>query len=213
MRNDPFQVVRDFESELCNYTGAPKCVTTTSCTSALLLALLYAAHEYGTQTVVIPKRTYVGVGMSILNAGHKIAFNDEEWTGLYRLEPFDIWDSARFISGGMWNTLPKSDSVTFCCLSFHWSKNLSISQGGAILHNGGDRVDEFLRRARFDGRKEGVHPKDDTFDMVGHHCYLSPYVAAEGLTRLALLPAVNMQLPNSDYSDLSQAPIFQRHAG
>lgn len=36
---NPFQVVKDFERALCEYTGAPYAVTTTSCTMALLLAV------------------------------------------------------------------------------------------------------------------------------------------------------------------------------
>ena len=34
-----FQVVRDFEAALCEYTGAPYAVAVNSCTMALLLAV------------------------------------------------------------------------------------------------------------------------------------------------------------------------------
>jgi dTDP-4-amino-4,6-dideoxygalactose transaminase len=205
--SDPIKVVREFEEALCAYTGAKYAVTTTSCTSALLLALLWAKHCHGLQTVEIPRRTYVGVAMSIVNAGHKIAFRDEDWTGCYELRPLKIWDSARFFTKEMASDLDGDDSV---CCSFHWRKTLSISQGGAILHNDKD-ADEWLRRARFDGRREGVLPRDDTFDMIGHHCYMAPSTAAEGLTRLAILPDRNMPIANDDYPDLSKFPVFEEY--
>jgi dTDP-4-amino-4,6-dideoxygalactose transaminase len=94
------------------------------------------------------------------------------------------------------------------CLSFHWTKHLSIGQGGAILLDDPEAA-AWLRRARFDGRTEGVAPKDDVFDVIGWHAYMMPRDAAEGLTRLALLPRHNDDLPWSDYPDLSQAPVFQ----
>jgi dTDP-4-amino-4,6-dideoxygalactose transaminase len=199
---NPHQVTADFEKALCDFTGAPRCVVTTSCTMALLLALSWYRRCFNSCTVCIPRRTYVGVGMSILNAGHKIAFRDEDWSGEYRLEALDLYDSARRLTSGMW----RPGAVQ--CLSFHWTKHLSIGQGGALLLPDDPAMDDYLRRARFDGRRATLHPKDDTFDFVGYHAYMSPRDAAEGLTRLETLPKYNADLPNSDYSDLSLAPIF-----
>ena len=99
-------------------------------------------------------------------------------------------------------------SGQFQCISFHWGKTLGIQQGGAILHDNPE-ADAWLRRARFDGRSEGVAPKDDTFDMVGWHAYMSPETAAQGLMRLALLPKHNEDLPNDPYPDLSQFVAFR----
>lgn len=206
---NPHLITEGFEDALCAYTGAPRCVATTSCTMALLLALAWFKRQYGPIMFEIPKRTYVGVAMSIGNARHGIAFRDENWSGEYELRPLDfgwlapsLWDSARRLTSGMWRP------GAIQCLSFHWTKHLSIGQGGALLIPDDPEMDDWLRRARFDGRRNGVHPKDDTFDFVGYHAYMSPRDAAEGLTRLATLPKHNADLPNSDYSDLSLAPIF-----
>jgi hypothetical protein len=49
-------------------------------------------------------------------------------------------------------------------------------------------ADAWLRRARFDGRTEGVAPKDDTFEQLGWHCYMSADVAAALLLKLHSLP-------------------------
>jgi dTDP-4-amino-4,6-dideoxygalactose transaminase len=198
---NPHQVTADFERHLCDYTGAPMCVVTTSCTMALLLAMSWFKRQHGQQTIVLPARTYVGVGMSVLNAGHKIAFRHEMWQGEYRLDPLPLWDSAKRLTSGMYRPGQMQ------CLSFHWTKHLNISQGGAILLDDA-AADDYLRRARFDGRRAGVAPRDDTFDILGQHAYMSPSDAAEGITRLATLPKYNADLPMSDYSDLSRAPIF-----
>jgi len=223
MNIDAFKVVRDFEAALCEYTGAPYCVTTTSCTMALLLAVSYQLrHDWKVRANVvpkigIPKRTYVSVPMSIIHAGGRPVFRDEDWSGAYRLNPLTVYDSARRFRKGMysWSTswsdknenAPSLDHE-MVCLSFHWSKILGVQQGGAILHDD-PRADAWLRRARFDGRTEGVAPKDDHFDMLGWHAYMAPETAAAGLVRLALLPDIIPDLPNDDYPDLSQMEIFK----
>jgi dTDP-4-amino-4,6-dideoxygalactose transaminase len=191
-----FSVVKQLEDEVAKYTGAPYCVAVNSCTMALLLVCAYLKVK----EVSIPKLTYVGVPMSIIHAGGSVVFDDRDWEGSYSLNPYPIRDSARRFTSGMY-------AGGYECLSFHWSKILGIQQGGAIIHD--DPIaDQWLRRARFDGRTEGVPPKDDTF-ILGWHCYMSPEIAAEGLVRLSFLPQHNADLPRSDYPDLSLQPIFK----
>lgn len=227
---NPHQVTKDFERALCEYTGAPFAVAVNSCTMALLLAVRWAIRNEdgvgledpygpihpGRPYVEIPKRTYVSVPMSIIHAGAKPVFRDEEWVGAYQLEPLPVWDCARWFSSGMYRGVVHPESIDegieeegqMLCVSFHASKTLGDSQGGAILHNSPE-ADAWFRRARFDGRTEGVAPKDDTFDMLGHHCYLSPDVAARLLWKLSVLPKQNEPLPNDDYPDLSLHKAFQ----
>jgi dTDP-4-amino-4,6-dideoxygalactose transaminase len=204
---NPFDVVRSFERALCDYTGAKYAVTTTSCTMALLLACACMkqrlwADTHPFDTIIIPKRTYISVPMSIIHAGYIPAFRDEDWLGSYQLQPLPVWDCARLFTSGMF--VPN----TMQCVSFHWSKTLGIQQGGAILHDN-PYADEWLRRARFDGRREGVPPKADDFDLIGWHCYMAPETAAAGLMRIGLLPKHNPPLPNDDYPDLSTLSIFK----
>lgn len=190
-------VVRKFENCLASYTGAPYAVAVNSCTFALLICCKYLRAT----EVEIPKFTYVSVPQSILNAGAKVKFRNEDWLGLYQLKPYPIWDSARHLTTGMY--IPGS----FMCLSFHWTKHLKLGCGGAILTDD-KRAVEMLRRMRFDGRTEGAEPKRDTFPVAGFHGYISPGLAADGLLRLSQLPAFNEPLPNSDYPDLSKIPLF-----
>lgn len=211
---DTYRAVRDFEQALCDYTGARYAVTVTSCTSALLLACAWhirhknhavaseAWPTYPVNEIEIPKRTYVGVGMSILHAGAKPTFRDEQWSGGYQLKPYPIWDYARRFTSRMFR------AGEFHCVSFHWTKILGVGQGGAILHDDA-LADAWLRRARFDGRTEGVPPAHDTFAELGFHCYMAPETAAHGLMRLAQLPETNADLPDDPYPDLSLAPVFR----
>lgn len=234
----PFDINREFESELCRYTGAKFAVTTNSCTMALFLALKWHYEQgCGFETVAIPARTYVSVPMVIKQAGFNVAFEDREWRGWYNLRPLQIWDSARYFTSGIFNQLAfdlcSRSGFGFVCVSFHSTKTLGlkrqilreaglgdldsdglyptgewdIEQGGAILHNSPE-ADAWFRKARFDGRTEGVAPAEDRFDMIGYHCYLNPSSARLGLQLLRQLPQHNPPLPNDDYPDLSLHPIF-----
>lgn len=226
MKVNPHQVTKDFERALCEYTGSPFAVAVNSCTMALLLAVAWHLREQRGRWVLagdtsnhieIPKRTYVSVPMSIIHAGGRPTFRDEEWSGAYPLKPLPVWDSARYFTSGMYRRMVDVDqhqqllhdmAGQMVCVSFHWTKTLGIQQGGAILHDDYE-ADQWLRRARFDGRAEGVPPSMDKFTQVGWHCYMSPEVAAEGLVRLSFLPKHNDPLPNDAYPDLSQMEIFR----
>lgn len=198
----PFQIVREFEQAVAAYTGAPFAVAVNSCTNALFLCLMHNRfyNLHLTYFIEIPKRTYVSVPMQIEHAGYAVKFRDENWSGIYQLKPLPIWDCARRFTSGMY--VPGQ----FMCTSHHWSKTLGIQQGGCILTDNADAV-AWFKRARFDGRTEGVAPKDDKFDFCGWHMYMSPEVAAEGLVRLSHLPLHNADLPMDDYPDLSE--IFE----
>lgn len=198
-----FQPVRDFEAELCSYTGSKYAVCVNSCTMAILLACAWQKIKRGDCLVIIPAETYCSVPQSIIHAGHRVKFQYQIWEGEYRLEPFPVWDSARRFTSGMFRPGQMQ------CLSFHASKILGASQGGCVLHDN-DEADAWLRRARFDGRMEGVPANEDHFDMIGHHCYMSPDTAAQLLWKLtsAEFKRDNPDLPNPEYPDLSKFPIF-----
>lgn len=197
----PHQITKDFERALCEYTGAKHAVAVTSCTAALFLALQYWRRDMvDAPTVEIPKFTYNSVPMQAIQAGFTIRFTDENWRGEYQIAPTNVWDSARRFTSGMYRP------GAFQCVSFHTSKILGDTQGGAILHDDDD-ADAWFRRARFDGRTEGVAPKDDKF-IMGWHCYLSPDVAARLMWKLSVLPRENADLPRSDYADLSKQECF-----
>jgi dTDP-4-amino-4,6-dideoxygalactose transaminase len=202
----PYQVVKDLEDAIAVYTGAPYVVTVNSCTMALLLACAWqfrGLFGIARPVVSIPKHTYVSVPQAIIHAGGRVEFDNREWFGMYQLRPYAIWDSARWFTSNMYRP------GNMQCVSFHATKTLGDTQGGAILLDN-PAAYEWLKRARFDGRTEGVAPKDDCFTQIGWHCYMSPDVAARLLHRLMVLPADNKPLPNDGYPDLSKFEVFRR---
>ena len=230
---NPHRVTQDFERALCEYTGAPYAVAVNSCTMAILLAVKWNIRnehtfqeagmhngpgwkEIKVPLIEIPRKTYISVPMSIIHAGGRPTFRDDDWKGWYRLTPLPVWDSARYFSQGMYEGGALLDRPAgrplaaggMICVSFHASKTLGLEQGGAILHDNPE-ADAWLRRARFDGRTEGVAPKDDKFTQIGFHAYMNPSTAAQGILRLHSLPRHNAPLENDSYPDLSQMEIFR----
>ncbi len=211
--DNPHTVTRNLEQAIGCYTGAPYVVTTTSCTQAILMALAWCRHSMhphrflgsyarGEFGVEMPKLSYVGVPAAIRNAGFVPLFRDENWQGEYRIFPTPVWDSARRFTSAMF--MPGRMQ----CVSFHATKILADTQGGAILLDDPE-ADRWLRRARFDGRTEGVDAKHDQVTYPSWHAYLSPDVAARLLWKLQGLPRHNPDLPRSDYPDLSQLEAFK----
>lgn len=193
-----YRVVEAFEHVLSSYTGAPFVVAMDSCTAALHLACAYM--KVG--KVEMPKLSYVGVPASILNAGGTVEFRDEDWRGVYQLNPYQIIDAARRFTSGMY--IPG----TLMCLSFHWTKHLAIGRGGAILCDDPIAA-EWLQRASFDGRKRGTSPNIDKELTRGWHYYMTPNLAAQGLMLMSGINEHNDDLPRSDYPDLSTMEAFK----
>ena len=196
---NPYQVTKDFEAALCDYTGAKYAVAVNSCSMALLLAVKWDTLGLMETIIEIPKHTYISVPHSIklANPENIVTFRYERWRGAYNLGGTPVWDYARRFTSGMYKP------GQYQCVSFASSKILGIEQGGAILHDDDD-ADEWFRKMRFDGRTEGLNPKDDDFNMVGYHAIMLPSIAAQGLLKLSFLPKHNEDLPDYDYPDLSE---------
>jgi dTDP-4-amino-4,6-dideoxygalactose transaminase len=204
-----FEVVAIFEKAVADYTGAPYAVCVDSCTNAIFLSLLWLRESARLQpeerVVILPRRTYVGVAQAARNAGYRIDWDDVAWRGIYRIWTqglMPLYDAARRFTSGMYVL------GSLMCVSFQATKTLPIGRGGAILTNNEDARDWF-RRARFDGRTEGVPATHDTFTAPGWHMYMPPDDAARGLWLMNGLAAHNEDAPNDDYPDLSAQPIFQ----
>lgn len=207
-----FDIVRDFEAALCEYTGAPYCVTTNSCTEALGLCFeWWRFTNPEIHTLDLPKKTYVGVAMQAKRAGYKLTFRDEYWSGAYYIPQIRVWDAARRFSKNMFDDLKGDDKEgsTFACLSFHYTKILNITQGGCIIHNN-EMFDVWARMMRFDGRQENKPAGDiKQYEFLGRHCYMGPEIAAQGLRKLNSIKPYNHDLPMDDYPDLSQIELFK----
>jgi dTDP-4-amino-4,6-dideoxygalactose transaminase len=195
-----YRVVDMFEEELADYTGAPYAVAVNSCTNALLLALVWERMRGINGPVLLPRRTYVGVLQSVLNAGYDVVWAKKDWTwhSIYDLNPTRVVDAARMLSPQTfeWGLLT--------CLSFHSAKQLPLGRGGAILTDD-EQAARWFRAARMDGRPPGAPIEDTAFP--GFHCPLAPDVAARGLDILSRWNDAGYSpppLPSTEYPDLSQ---------
>lgn len=180
-----------------------------------MLSVKYAFMQGGCDgRVWIPKHTYVGVPYAIINAGGKVVFRDNEWTGCYPVSVHRliddagvrIIDSARRFRRDMYREY-FYQPVGLYCLSFHETKHLAIGDGGMILTDSREAYDT-LRQMRFDGRTPGKSVFDDDFTTPGYHCHMKPDVATRGLMLMAGVKDYYEDLPG-EYPDLSGYEIFK----
>ncbi len=204
IKHNPFKINKMFEEELCEYTGAPFCVVVDSCTNALLLSLLY--NKVSGQKITVPKRTYLSVPQAVILAGGIPEFKDISWGGLYKLEPYPIYDSAKRLTSDMYI------SGSFMCLSFHIKKQLPIGKGGAILFDDPNAI-EWFKQMRYEGRSEKNYMEDD-ITLTGYNFYMTPEEAARGLSLMQNYPASMPDLKENDglgYRDLTEFDVFKKY--
>jgi hypothetical protein len=145
----------------------------------------------------------MSVPMSILNTGSKIKFRDEKWSGSYRLEPTNVWDSAVRFTKDMY----VKDSLYV--LSFQYRKGIPMGRGGMILTDSKKYYD-LLKKLRFNGRTDGISQVDDIYNIKGWNMYMTPEQAARGLTLMSVLPDKNKDTAGyQDYPDISNHPVFK----
>ena len=201
MLHNPYKIVKMFEEEVAQYTGAPYAVSVNSCTNALFLACKWIGVE--SKEVIIPKRTYLSAPQSIRQAGGKLVFEDIRWRGIYQFKPFLIYDAAKRFTSGMY--IPGS----LMCLSFHIKKHIKIGKGGMILC---DNVlaDQWLKARRYEGRTDGLKYHEDMIDEEGWNMYMTPIQAARGLMLMQNYPDNTADLPEDPpYRDLTEFELFK----
>lgn len=203
-----YKITDEFEEELVRYTGAKYAITIDNASNALFLALMYVGVK---NTIIeIPSHTYPSVPCEIIHAGASVKFNpsSKSLTGAYQLKPTPVWDSALRFTHNMY--IPGS----LMCLSFTGPyKHLKLGKGGAILTDC-LLTRDWLRRARFSGRRE-VNYHEDYFDMLGWNFYMMPEIAARGLLLIKQFYDVNGNPKNNEdltlpYPDLSQYEIYNQ---
>jgi len=199
MKHNPYKIVKMFEEEIAEYTGAKYAVSVDSCTNALFLCCTYLNVD----KVTIPKRTYLSVPMSIIHAGGEVIFENLHWGGIYQLKPYPIYDSAKRLTSNMYI------DNSFMCLSFHIKKQLPIGKGGMILTDNADAATWF-KKARYEGRSEKFY-KDDNIDMLGWNMYMTPQEASVGLALMQNYPEHKEDLgEKGGYRDLTDFKVFKK---
>jgi dTDP-4-amino-4,6-dideoxygalactose transaminase len=141
----------------------------------------------GQETVEIPRQTYVSVPCAIKRRLSRCDGVTSNGWGLSAKAIRSVWDCARRFTSGMYV------AGQYQCISFATAKILGAEQGGAILHDD-DSADSWFRKMRFDGRTEGVDPREDTFDVVGHHFLGDRFeiLAAATAAHLARVPILHI---------------------
>lgn len=198
-----YDIVKQFEKAIAEYTGAKYAVAVDSCTNALFLCCKYLKVK----KVRLPKYTYPGVACSIINAGGSIEFQKgNHWEGIYQLEPYGIYDCALRFKKDM------AKAFGYYCLSFHSKKHIPIGRGGMILCHDLAAY-KWFKRARFDGRGECPLAKEKDIKVCGYNMYLTPEQAARGLMLFETIK--NQDLPDlkrekQGYADLSRFSAFKK---
>lgn len=197
--SDPREVVGMFERKVADFAGSQYAVAVDSCSHGLFLVLKYLGAS---GKVTIPSRTYVSVPMQIMHAGCTVEFEDIEWSGVYQLKPYPIWDSAVRWTKGMY-------IGGYQVLSFQIKKRIPIGKGGMIITDDKSAY-EWLKRASYDGRDLTQQYTDNTFDMLGWHYYMTPEDAARGILLMDRTPEVNPDsATQNSYMDLSTFKVFK----
>lgn len=121
--------ITQFENAIAEYTNSPYAVGLDSCTSCVFHSLKF----FNVKDIVLPRRTFVSIYTHALLAKCKVAFNDIEWNGTYRIEPTTIYDCAKRLKPNMYAP------GAVMCLSFGRDKPVSIAnhtskyRGGMVL--------------------------------------------------------------------------------
>ena len=204
MLHNPYKIVRMFEEEIANYTGAPYAISIDSCTNALFLICKYV----GVEEVTIPSKTYLSVPQSIIHAGGEVVFDRREetnnWQGIYQLKPYPIYDAAKRLKKDMYI------EGTYMGLSFHIKKLLPIWKGGMILTDNAEAADWF-KKARYEGRSEKYYKEDD-ITFHGWNMYMTPQQAAQGLAMFQNYSAIGGDLgEDNGYRDLTEFTVFKNN--
>lgn len=207
--HNPYQITHQFEELIAGWCGSKYAVAVESGTAAIFLSLMYRKHQgwLDGYEVEMPKNSYPSVPCSIIHAGFKVKFTDDEWEGEYLLDPLGILDSALRFKKGMYHG-------GLQCLSFHIKKHLPIGRGGMILTDNKEAY-KWLKKARFDGR-EPVPLLEDNFTMLGWNAYMEPANAARGIQLFQVLISKHpegmedLKVEEQGYPDLSKYPIYQQ---
>jgi hypothetical protein len=116
----------------------------------------------------------------------------QQWIGEYKFEGTRIWDSARRLEPGMYQT------GQFQCLSFGWTKPLQLGKVGAILLDDYNAYKKFSRQ-RSDGRDLHIPWQEEKELILGYHYCPTLKNCQQGLK---LLPTVVPKCEISSYPDL-----------
>jgi len=196
---NPFDAIRQFEQEICSYTGAPYAVVTDCCTHAIEMVFRLRPP---TETIKFTCWTYISVLMTMHKLGIKYELIEEQWHGSYQFHGTNVVDSARNFSRNMY--VPG----TTWCVSFGRTKPLQIGSGGCVLTDDADLAQR-LQRMRYDGRdiyQYSPWVDQHEFDL-GFHYYMNPELCVDGINLLRSNTLVTQTEAMHQYPDCRKIRI------
>jgi dTDP-4-amino-4,6-dideoxygalactose transaminase len=99
---------------------------------------------------------------------------------------------------------------SYMTLSFHVKKHLPIGKGGAILCDNKDDY-EWFKKARYEGRTDGLNYHDDDIEFCGWNMYMTPTQANWGIQLMGRLEDTNPDLiEDPPYRDLTTFKVFSK---
>jgi dTDP-4-amino-4,6-dideoxygalactose transaminase len=204
--NDAREVVGLFEDKVAAFAGSRYAIAVDCCSNGLFLCLKYMEYLNGhtDETITIPKNTYISVPMQVEHAGYQIKFEDIEWSGLYKLDPLDVYDGAVRWTKDMYV------GHGFQVVSFQLKKRVPIGKGGMILTNDYHGA-QWLKWATHDGR-DLTKPYDDPdhIQTKGYHMYMTPEDAARGIILMDQIPQENEDSGNHTmYPDITEYNFYK----
>ena len=195
-----FEAVKDFETAIASFFGAPHAVAIDCCTHGLELCL----RHQNISKLNVPVQTYISVPLLSKKIGIELEWREEDWLDYYYLGGTNIIDAA---------VLWKKDSYipgTFMCVSFQFRKHLSLGRGGVILCDDSAAAEE-LKKMSYDGRIPDVPWASQDITTMGYHYYMTPETAAKGLEKLPdAIASEPRQWTLDDWPDLRKMGVFKK---
>lgn len=209
--SDPRDVVDMFEKKVAAFAGSKYAVAVDCCSHALFLTLKFAQWNFWgykneggdddlPQTITIPNHTYLSVPMQIIHCGFDVKYEDIEWSGVYQLKPYNIYDGAVRWTKGMYVGNNALQTV-----SFQIKKRIPIGKGGMILTDN-ELAYKMIKLMSYDGRDLTLpydHPEH--VKTLGYHMYMTPEDAARGIILMDTVPEMNDDTGNNTtYPDVEK---------
>jgi len=193
-----FDTIKNFESEIAKFFGAPYAVAVDCCTHGVELSLRLT----NATKIQCPKRTYLSIPMLSRKLGIDLEWKDENWSDYYYvtdnvIDAAVLWKPNSYISN------------TLMSVSFQFRKHLSLGRGGVILTDNKE-VALKLKKMSYDGRLPDVPWRDQNINSMGYHYYMTPETARLGLEKLPLaIKTTPQKWVVEDWPDLTKMELFR----
>ncbi len=192
-----YKTVREFEKKFSEFVGAKYCITCTSGTTALYLALKSIYEKNTPKKINIPDYAGIFVGNACIQAGISPELRDVSENGSLVSDgkpKFVVHSNGRLGSTQILEDCAQAISHhtknSISCYSFASTKHITTSgQGGAICCDD-KKIFDILSRLKDLGRndRQNLKPMSDHFAYWGINSKFTEIQAAFGLAQLKKLP-------------------------